>query len=628
MNFRILALPAVLLLGALPLPAQPAYEGPAPTGAVVNDARQRRAEYEARIDEVLAWRVAQAKPGALLTDMGIIGAKLARHEDADLCSRSVIELMKDPGSGPFWMFPVVNIAYLGRDQLSPAARQAIRDAWRRGMQIRGDTENHWAMYYTSLYLMSELYPNEPADSWYTGKSSAENLAEARAYLIHWMDLATTIGQGEFNPTHYIGEYAIPMLYLAVWAKDPEMKKRGHLMLDWLFADLAATTLNGVLHGANARTDDTSVIERWNALASFFSWILFGNTPPTASYGGWGSYFATVAKGYEVPEVIYRIAVDRDGDYLQRDLKRTRRRWRNSDVLMAPIYKQNYSRRDYAVGSYQGGMADPIQTHVWDVTWAVPDPRGVHNTMFSMHPMSSGYDMQTYFTELPDQMTKGVTKEGKASYDSPDKFLGGSRFEQVFQDRDTIVALYDIPPGTRFPHINGFFSKDLVDLTLDPSGWIFARGGNAFLAYRPLAAYELKPVARIKSSWTGERADTGDKLLYSPHLKNGTILQAASAAEFKDFVAFQAAIRALPLTFSLEPVPTVKFTTLRGKQVVCTYGVTPVLDGRPVDYSKWKLFEGPYLNAEKGSKKLTITHGKLERVLDFNTLTITDRVKPN
>ena len=34
-----------------------------------------------------------------------------------------------------------------------------------------------------------------------------------------------------------------------------------------------------------------------------------------------------------------------------------------------------SRRDYAVGSYQGGMADPIQTHVWDVTWAVPDPRG-------------------------------------------------------------------------------------------------------------------------------------------------------------------------------------------------------------------------------------------------------------
>ena len=605
------------------LSAQPSFEAPAPSGAVVNDPRQRRAEYEARIDEVLAWRSAQAKPGELLGDMAVIGAKLARHEDLDLCSRSVIELMKDPGSGPFWMFPAVDVAFLGRDQLSPAARQAIRDAWRTGMQIRGDTENHWAMYYTSLYLMSELYPNDPASSWYTGKSSQENLAEARDYLIHWMDLATTIGQGEFNPTHYIGEYAIPMLYLSVWAKDPAMKKRGQMMLDWLFADLAENTLHGVLRGANSRCDDVSVLERWNALASFFSWILFGNTPPTASYGGWGTYFATAAKGYDVPEVIYRIAVDRDGDYVQRDLKRTRRRWRNSDVLMAPIYKTSYMRRDYAVGSYQGGMSDPIQTHVWDVTWAVPDPRGVHNTMFSLNPVSSGYDLQTYFTELPDQMTKGVTKEGKASYDSPDKFLGGSRFEQVFQDLDTIVALYDIAPGTRFPHVNGFFSKDLQDLTVDKSGWIFARGGNTYLAYRPLADFEPKSVARIKSSFTGERVDSGDKLLYSPHLKNGTILQAASASEFKDFAAFQAAIRALPLEFSLEPVPTVKLTTLRGHQVVCTYGQAPVLEGKPVDYTKWKLFEGPYLNAEKGSKILTITHGKLKRVLDFNAVKITD-----
>jgi hypothetical protein len=199
---------------------------------------------------------------------------------------------------------------------------------------------------------------------------------------------------------------------------------------------------------------------------------------------------------------------------------------------------------------------------------------------------------------------------------------------VFQDLDTVIALYDIPPGTRFPHINGFFSKDLVDLTIDPSGWIFARGGNAYLAYRPLAPYELQPIARIKSSWTGERADTGDKRLYSPHLKNGTIVQAASASEFDSFAAFQAAIRALPLNFSLEPVPTVEFTTLRGKQVRCGYGQPPVIDGKTLDYTKWKLFEGPYLNAEKGSRRLVITHGRLERVLDFNTLTISDHVREN
>jgi hypothetical protein len=87
------------------------------------------------------------------------------------------------------------------------------------------------------------------------------------------------------------------------------------------------------------------------------------------------------------------------------------------------------------------------------------------------------------------------------------------------------------------------------------------------------------------------------------------------------------VRALPLEIRLEPTPRVAFTTLRGKKLVCTYGAAPVVDGATFDYSGWKLFSGPYLNAEVGSGKLTITHGALERVLDFNTVTITDRVKP-
>ncbi len=53
----------------------------------------------------------------------------------------------------------------------------------------------------------------------------------------------------------------------------------------------------------------------------------------------------------------------------------------------------------------------------------------------------------------------------------------------------------------------------------------------------------------------------------------------------------------------------------------------MVDGKALDYTKWKLFEGPYLNAEKGSRKLTITHGRLKRILDFNTLSISDIVTP-
>lgn len=625
------ALSVLLLAGGLGrLAAQPSFEAKNPPSRhVVERVDQRRAEYLARIEEVMTWRTGLYAPDKLgEMDMSAMAMMLVRGENIEACNRRVIEMMKDPGTGPFWMFPTTIVALAGRDKLSAEARDAIREAWRTARQLRGDTENHWVMYHTSVYLMAQLYPNEPAETWANGLSSTENLTEARGWLLDWMDLTTTIGQGEYNPTHYIGEYAIPMLMLATWAEDLAMRQRGVMMLDWLFAELANVTLEGVLRGPNSRTDDISVTERWNALATFFSWILFGNTPPPSGYGGWGNYFAVLAPNYEVPEVIYRIAVDRSRDILQHDRARSRRIWRYSDEHMRPIYKTQYLRDDYAVGSTQGGISDPIQSHVWDVTWRVDDPRGVHPTMFSLHPHSSGKVMQMFFATYPEPMPVGVTTEGKPSYDSPDKLLGCSPYEQVFQNLDTVVALYDIPPDTRFPHVNGFFSKDLTDVTEDESGWIFARGGeHTFLAYRPLADYHWVDHRRYPTMWKNEAVPSGGRVLTSPHLKNGTIVQAASASEFADFAAFQTAIRALPLEFSLEGTPKVKMTTLRGHRIEATYGAAPRLDGKRVDYSKWQLFEGTHLNSKLGSRVLTISHGPLERVLDFNTLSITDRVRP-
>ena len=622
--------PLVLLSLAAPAGrAQPSFEAPPPSPAPVQDASQRRAEYFRRVDEVLDWAAgggsAKTDDPAKL-DLAMIAARIVRGQDLPGCSGRVIEMMREPGTGPFWMFPSVCIAYLGRDRLSPEALASIRTAWRTTRQLRGDTENHFVMYYLSLYLMAELYPNEPAETWYNGQSSAENLAEARAYILNWIDVTTTVGQGEFNATHYIGEYVIPLQFLANWSKDPAMRQRGRMMLDWLFAELAATTLNGVLRGPNSRTDEGSAIERWSAMASYFSWLLFGNTPPTPGYSGWGLYFAPLAKNYEVPEVIYRIATDRSGDFVQRDRARVRPFWRYSDERSPAVYKTNYLRRDYAVGSTRGGRIDPLQSHVWDVTWAEADPRGQHNTMFSLHPHSASEIIQASFVFYPEPMIKGVTLEGKPSYDSPDKVIGSSPYEQVVQDLDTVIALYDIPAGTRFPHVNGFFSKDLADVTEDPSGWIFARGGNAYLAYRPLAAYHWIKYLHYTSGWAKTRLDLGGRILTSPHLKNGTIVQAASASEFKSFAEFKAAITSLPLTFQLEPKPAVTMTTLRGRKLTFTYGELPTVDGRAIDYAQWKLFEGPYLNAEIGGRTLSITHGRLKRVLDFKSVSITDTVK--
>ena len=617
MNVVRIFLWPVVALSAASLWAQPSFTGPAPVPTVINDASLRRAAFLERRDEVVNWRALLAKPGEPATvGLAEIAAKLARREDAALCSERLIELMKTPSGDMFWMFPVTCISYLGRDQLTPAAKTAVREAWRTYMPLRGDTENHWVMYYMSLYLMTQLYPDDPGESWFNGKSSVEISRESRAWLLDWMRITTTIGQGEYDATHYIGEYVISMLFLATWAQEPEMRQRGQMMLDYILGDFAVDTLNGIYIGAHARTDDRQVLEKWNGLSSFFAWLFFGNCPPPAAYGGWGIYFAVVAQNYELPEVIYRIATDRDGPYTQFERKRTRHRWRNSDLRNAPVFKTTHVTADYAIGSDQGGLLQPIQQHSWDVTWAVPDPRGVHNTIFSVQPHYSTFELMMYFTEMPDYMPSSVTFQGKPTYTSDAKFLGGSPYEQIFQQDDALISLSDIPAGVNFEQINGFFSKDLTRLEEDDSGWIFVQGGRAYIAYRPLAPYEWRPL------------EGGGKRLYSPHRQNGTIIQVASESEFGSWDEFKTKIRVLPLQITREPKPRVAFTTLRGKRVEFAYDAEPRVDGRTIDRAKqWKLFEGPYLNADVGSQRLTMTHGRLRRILDFNTVTITNSVLP-
>ena len=539
-----------------------------------------------------------------------IAAKLWLREDPALCSRRLEELLAAPTGDMFWMYPIAAIAYLDRGQLTDSARRALRDSFRTYMPYRGDTENHWVMYYTSLYLVAQLWPGQDGGQWYTGKSSAENLREAAGWLESWVHLTTTRGQGEYDSPNYMGLYFLSMSYLSAWARDPAMQKRATMMLDYLTADYAAEEVDGVYIGAHSRVYDREVLEKWNVASSDFGWVLFGLGHPLSPPAN-PILFYVLASAYQPPEILQRIAADRSQPYTHYERKRTRNRWRFFDELHGPVYKTTYVRREYVVSSDQGGTLQPIQEHSWDVTWSVPDPRGVQNTLFTLNPHSSLHELQTYFTFPADIGISGVVSS-KKSYDSPDKFVGGSPYEKIFQDQDAIVALYDIAPGARFPHINGFFSKSLAEVSEDPSGWIFARGGNALIACRPLQPYTWKPI------------EGGGRRLFSPYLKNGIVVQVAARSEFADMPAFRRAILALPLEFQLDPAPSIRFRSLRGRSLEFTYGERPRANGTPLDYAHWPLFGGPFLEAPVDSEMLILKYGPMRRTIDFRRLTVTDK----
>ncbi|HNY39691.1 MAG TPA: hypothetical protein PKJ41_04830, partial [Bryobacteraceae bacterium] len=414
------------------------------------------------------------------------------------------------------------------------------------------------------------------------------------------------GQGEYDCTHYLDMFLIPMSYLAEWSEDPVMKKKAAMMLEYIQADFASETLDGVYVGAHARTDDRTVREKSYGSSSDMAWLFFNKGYPMPGFSGYTTYYL-VGAGPEPPAVIRAMAEGRTQCTLQTEKKRTRNRWRFHDTRHGDVYKTTYICPDYAVGSDQGGILQPIQQHSWDVTWKLPDHRGKQNTLFALHPYSGLHELQSYFTFMPDFGTEVVVRS-KKTYDSPDKFLGGSPFEQVAQNRDTVVALYQIPAGTRFEHINGFFSRDLEQMEEDASGWIFAQGGRTYIAFRALAPYR----------W--EAIDDGGKRMVSEHLNNGVIMQVASAGEFRSWEEFKSKIKSLRVEATLDPTPKVKFRTLRGAEMECVYGQTPRVNGVDIDYSKWQAFDGPMIRQKRGSRVVEFSAGGLRRTLNFDTWT--------
>lgn len=567
-----------------------------------------------------------------------VAAALYLGTNVEWAKRRLRTVNEDPRGNMFWMIPMALVMHAGKENLDPNDWAFIRRMWREYFPYRGDTENHWLMYYTGLYLACELFPDAGPEHWYNGKSSAENMAEAKEYILDWVKITTSYGQGEYDSPNYIGEYTRPMALLAGWAKDSELQRAGEMMMDYLLLDYAVENLNGIYGGAHSRIYPRHIIQPVIAMGPMHGWLFFGQ----GNYRRNATNALVAMSGYRPPPILYRIAHDRETPYVHKELKRTRWRIRNAGPeafeydgkKTIPVYKTSYVDRDFILGSSQGGLLQPIQQQTWSLVWYEEDARGKSNTFFAVQPYSNPFEGTMYFGEDWDTVTDLIARS-KVDYDSPDKLASGSPYEQVFQHEGALLALYDIEPGSRFPLIHTFFSRDLKELEEDESGWIFARGGPSYIAYRPLAAGEWREV-----DWTGllkggagawistnfTEMSAGSRSYVSESLQNGYVVQVAPARDFPSMQGFQAAVLDLPLEYRLEPTPQVSFTGLDGAALTMDYGGIPKVNGEAVDYSQWPLFEGPYARAERESEALEIRHGDRRHFLDFKTLSTLETVE--
>ena len=103
-----------------------------------------------------------------------------------------------------------------------------------------------------------------------------------------------------------------------------------------------------------------------------------------------------------------------------------------------------------------------------------------------------------------------------------------------------------------------------------------------------------------------------------------MIEVSSASESGSFEKFRSQlVKHTPKAKLKAGAVSAEYKTLGGNTMKFSFPDGRVLDGKKVDLTKSKLFEGPFLNAEVGSQKLTITYKKAKRVLDFKTLRVTE-----
>jgi len=524
---------------------------------------------------------------------------LIKHgKDAKFGNQIILQEVEKPFRGGMFFIHDVMATYLyGGNLLDKKVRAAVRHSLKTHTIYRGDTENHWLLYYTGLYLAAQTFPGQAGSEWFNGRSSDENFKEAKEWIEHWMELTTTIGQGEFDSPTYFIVFIGPLYTLYEHAQDPVMKEKARVMLDWLWTDYAVDHLDGRYAGAHSRDYTYDAVLPEYAPAAGWAWFHFGGTA-RALYRV--DNLLSAWSGYRLPQAIAELANDRSVPYWQMERKRTRHVIRYGYSQNPPVYKSMYMSKNYALGSIQGGILQPIQQHTWDVTWA---GLSTNNTVFSLHPYYEGRELAMFFPEEEEWLSDEVDRYHKV-YTDPNKWNSSSPYEHVFQHNNALIVLYDIPEGAQHPHIDGYFPKHLKARDVDASGWIFMDTGNAWLAWYPLAPYTW---IEANDHWR----------LRSTSLKNGLILEAAEYTDYTDFEAFKEQIRSNKIDTSwFASDVMVRYTRSDGR--LMRFGVDGIrqIDRERIEWADLPLFKGDRVNSKVPQSSLYIQNKHQTHTIDF------------
>jgi hypothetical protein len=267
-----------------------------------------------------------------------------------------------PRNEPDWkMGPLVRIYFECRSELSDVARLRIENLMRefRGYIAFGGTENHIINRVVIALLCDAAL----------GIADAKTRLAAEVYE-RWIWLRGHRGYMEYNSPTYHTHSIQPLLLMHDFAPNSKWKDLATRALDQAMSMIAIQSLEGSRGGPWHRaTNPNELKDSRSDVAYVASHVFFGNCPrpPTIGTAAWAT------TKYRVPEIIYRIAMDRPtlGTY------EIRQRVDTVDPVLDAYY---YIGPNFLLGSFQNakpfdcryyGSTNVSNLHPWELSFADP-----------------------------------------------------------------------------------------------------------------------------------------------------------------------------------------------------------------------------------------------------------------
>lgn len=465
---------------------------------------------------------------------------------------------------------ILRLMYWEREQprLSPEINAMMKDTilgFKYWADEPGDTvmymdsENHRLLFHVAEWMAGQLFPTEEFSN--SRMRGLYHATKGRMYITEWLRQRGRFGFDEWHSNSYYPICIAPLINVYDFAiyEDHKLQQMTGAMLDYMFFNLAADSLNGVFGTTHGRSYGIYVKYPDFEGTSSTCWLLYGTGSLTHGTSGMSPVLVATSR-YQVPKILADIATD-DAAVVESRQRQgiLRGTTRHSEFVV-------YRTPDYLISGLQDHRKGEREssTHVAQVTL------GKKVVIFWSCPLTCG--------------------EGSGM--RPDYWSGHISLPRVIQHKNVMSLTWRLPEYAWMSHC--FFEQDRFDKVRFEGNWVFARVERGYVGIYSQNGMEVGDYGQYAGR---------ELICYAP--ENTWLVECGREVDWGSFDAFVNALQSAAIEVNDGALV---YASPSIGQYVTGWEVTPTVNGEAIPLNGFPLVESPWAYSAFGSGELAIHYG--------------------